>query len=164
MPLSKITAFALAGIVAIGIAAAVAQDVAVSPEIANMTAEEKVEARQATMKGNGRILRNIGSMAAADALAAADTMIQNFTDLPALFAEGTIVGDSEALALIWEEKDAFDSIFAQAKEHAASIKAAAEAGDTAAIGVEAQELGGYCGQCHTKDRKSTRLNSSHLVI
>jgi len=154
MPLSKITAFALAGLVAIGIVGAVAQDVAVSPEIANLTAEEKVETRQAAMKENGGILRDMGSMAAADAVAAADTMIQNFTDLPALFAEGTIVGDSKAQPLVWEEKDAFDAIFAQAKEHAMAIKAAAEAGDTAGIGTAAQALGGLCGQCHNKYRAS----------
>jgi cytochrome c556 len=154
MPLSKITAFALAGIIAIGIAGVFAQDVTVSPDIEGMSPEQKVERRQEIMKENGGILRNIGTLAAADAAAAADTMIQNFTDLPALFAEGTIVGDSRALPLIWQEKDAFDAIFADAKEHAAAIKAAAEAGDTAAIGAEAQELGGYCGQCHNKYRAS----------
>jgi cytochrome c556 len=154
MPLSKVTAVALAGIVAIGIAGVFAQDVMVSPEIANLTPEEKVEARQATMKENGGILRNLGSMAAADAVAAADTMIQNFTNLPALFAQGTIVGDSKAQPLIWEEKETFDAIFAQAKEHAMAIKAAAEAGDSAGIGGAAQELGGLCGQCHNKYRAS----------
>jgi cytochrome c556 len=151
MPLRKITAIAFAGIVTIGVGAGViAQDV--SAEIATMTPEQMVERRQEIMRENGGILRNLGTMAAADAAAAADTMIQNFTDLPALFAEGTIVGDSRALPLIWEEKEAFDAIFADAREHATAIKAAAGAGDTAAIAAEAQELGGYCGQCHDKYR------------
>ncbi len=150
MPLRKITATALFGVVAALTAGVFAQDA--SPDIAAMTPEQKVERRQEIMKQNGGFLRGLATMAPADAAAAADTMIQNFTDLPVLFAEGTIVGDSRATPLIWEEKDAFDAIFAEAKEHAMAIKAAAEAGETATIAAEAQELGGYCGQCHDKYR------------
>jgi cytochrome c556 len=151
MPLRKVTALALAGVVAAALAAGVsAQDP--SPDIAGMTPEQKVERRQEIMKQNGGFLRELGNMAQADAAAAAQTMIQNFTDLPVLFAEGTIVGDSRATPLIWEEKEAFDAIFAKAKEHATAIKAAAEGGDAAAIGTQAQALGGLCGQCHDKYR------------
>ena len=150
MPLRKITAIAFFSAVAVLSAGVFAQDA--SPDIAGMTPEQKVERRQEIMKENGGFLRGFATMAPADAVAAADTMIQNFTDLPVLFAEGTIVGDSRATPLIWEEKEAFDAIFAEAKEHAMAIKAAAEAGDAAAIAAEAQELGGYCGQCHDKYR------------
>jgi cytochrome c556 len=151
MPLRKINAIAFAGLVAAGLAATVIGQ-EVSADVADMTPEQMVERRQEIMRENGGVLRNFGTMAAADAAAAADAMIQNFTDLPVLFAEGTIVGDSRALPLIWEEKEAFDAIFAEAKEHAIAIKAAAEAGDTATVAAEAKELGGYCGQCHNKYR------------
>jgi cytochrome c556 len=151
MPMRKITAIAFTAVVTIGLAAGViAQDV--SADIASMSPEQMVERRQEIMRENGRTLRDLATMAPADAAAAAETMIQNFTDLPVLFAEGTIVGDSRALPLIWEEKEAFDAIFADAKEHATAITAAAQAGDTAAIAAEAREIGGYCGQCHDKYR------------
>jgi cytochrome c556 len=146
-------ALALAGIVMAGVVASVtAQDVMVNPAIATMTPDVLVETRQEIMKQNGGTLRNIGGMSGADAVAAADTLIQNFTDLPALFAPDSIVGDSKALPLIWQEKEAFDAIFAQAKTHAMEIKAAAEAGDAAAIGAAAQAIGGLCGACHSKYR------------
>ena len=153
MSLKKITALALASLVAAGIAATVAaQDV--DPAIATMTPDQLVETRQETMKANGGILRNAGSLSGADAVAAADTLIANFTNLPAMYPEGSIVGDSKALPLIWEEKDAFDAIFEQARTHAMEMKAAAEAGDAAAFGAGAQAIGGLCGQCRSKYRAS----------
>jgi cytochrome c556 len=146
-------AVALAGLMFAGVAATVtAQDVVVDPAIATMTPEQLVEERQGIMRENGGTLRNIATMSGAEAAAAADGLIQNFTDLPALFAPDSIVGDSKALPLIWQEKEAFDAIFDQAKMHAMEIKAAAEAGDAAAIGAAAQAIGGLCGQCHSKYR------------
>jgi cytochrome c556 len=152
MPLTKIVAVAVAAVLAAGLATAVpAQDP--SPDIAGMSPEQKVERRQEIMRQNGGFLGSLGEMEAGEASAAAQTMIQNFTDLPVLFAEGTIVGDSRALPIIWEEKNAFDAILATAKGHATAIKAAADAGDTAAIGAEVEALGGLCGQCHGKYRR-----------
>ncbi len=153
--LKKITAIAFAGLLTASIAAAVvAQDVVADPAIATMTPEQLVEARQETMKANGGILRGAGSLSGADAVAAADTLIQNFTNLPEMFPEGSIVGDSKALPIIWEEKDAFVAIFEQARTHAMEMKAAAEANDAAAFGAAAQAIGGLCGQCHSKYRAS----------
>jgi cytochrome c556 len=133
-------------------AGTIAQDV--DPAIAGMTPEQLVDARQEAMKQNGGILRNLGTLSGAEAVTALDTVIQNFTNFPALFAEGSIVGDSKALPLIWEEKDAFDAIFAGAKETAMKARAAAEAGDTAGFTQAAQEIGAFCGQCHNKYRAS----------
>lgn len=151
MVLRKITAMALAGIVAAGIAATVvAQDV--DPAIATMSPEQLVDARQAAMKEDGGILRNAGNLSGAEAVAAAETLIKNFTNLPAMLVEGSIVGDSRALPIIFEEKEAFDAIFAEARKHATDMKAAAEAGDIAAYGAAAKAIGGLCGQCHDKYR------------
>ena len=134
------------------IAAVVAQEFAPDPAIASMTPEQLVETRQATMMQNGRILRGAASLSGADAVAAADTLIQNFTNLLALYPEGSIAGDSRALPIIWEEKDAFEALFMQARESAIAMKAAAEAGDAAGFGAGAQAIGGLCGQCHQKYR------------
>jgi cytochrome c556 len=153
MPLRNFAALVVAGCAVIGLGAGViAQDVAVDPAIASMSPEELVEARQEAMKEDGGILRGAGGLSGADAVAAADVLIQNFTNFPALFAEGSIVGDSKALPIIWEEKEAFDAIFAQAVEISTGMKAAAEAGDTAGFAAGAQELGGLCGMCHQKYR------------
>jgi cytochrome c556 len=151
----KLTAVALAGLLAASVAfGAIAQDIVVDPAIAGMSAEEKVEARQAAMRENGGILRNLGTMSAADASAAATTLIQNFTNLPELFAADTIVGDSKALPLIWEEKAAFDAIFTQAKDAAMAAKTAADSGDVAGAAAAAGAIGPLCGQCHGKYRAS----------
>lgn len=153
MSLRKITAFALAGALVASLAAgAVAKDFVVDPAIANMSNEQVVEAREAAMKEDGGILQKLGSMSTDEAVAALDKVQQNFTNFPALFREGTSEG-SEALPIIWEEKDAFDAIFAAAKAKAAEIQTALAAGDTAQISALTKELGGMCGQCHGKYRE-----------
>jgi cytochrome c556 len=153
MSLRKITALALASLIAAGIAATVVAQ-GIDPAIATMTPDQLVEARQEAMKANGGILRSAGSLSGADAVAAAETLIANFTNLPAMYPEGSIVGNSKALPVIWEERDAFDALFEQAAGHASDMKAAAEAGDAAAFGAGARAIGGLCGQCHQKYRAS----------
>jgi cytochrome c556 len=151
MSLSKITAFALAGFMTLGIAAGgLAQGV--DPAIANMSPEEAVEARQAAMKENGGVLRGAGALTGAEAAAAADTLIKNFTNLPHLFPENSIVEDSRATPLIWENFDEFTGHFATGLEAATAMKTAAEAGDTAAYTAAIETIGGLCGQCHEKFR------------
>jgi cytochrome c556 len=153
MKLRTVTALTLAGLVMAGLAAGtIAQDV--DPAIAGMTPEQLVDARQEAMKQNGGIMRNLGNQSGAEAVASLDTMIQNFTNFPALFAEGSIVGDSKALPIIWEEKEAFDAIFNAAKEQAIKARGLAESGDTAGFTQAAQEIGAFCGQCHNKYRAS----------
>ena len=81
MQLKKWGLSALAGVALVAVAAvAIAQDVVVDPAIATMTAEQKVEAREAAMKDNGAILKSAGGLTGADAEAAADKLIQHFTD------------------------------------------------------------------------------------
>jgi cytochrome c556 len=151
MSLSRITAFALAGIMTLGIASGgLAQDV--DPAIANLSPEEAVEARQAAMKENGGLLRGAGDLAGAEAVAASDTLIKNFTNLPHLFPENSIVGDSRATPLIWENFEEFTGYFATGLEAATAMRAAAEAGDTEAYTASIKTIGGLCGQCHEKFR------------
>jgi cytochrome c556 len=126
--------------------------VAVDPAIATMTPDQLVAARQAAMKENGGTLKQAGSLTGADAVAAADILIKNFTNLPAMFPEGSIVGESKALPAIWENKADFDGIFAKDLENAKALRAAAEAGDAAAYGDAIKAIGGSCGECHQKYR------------
>lgn len=147
MSLSRVTAFALAGMMTLGIATSgLAQDV--DPAIASFTPEQAVEARKAAMKENGGVLKNAGGLSGADAVAAADTVIKNFTNLPHLFPENSVVGDSKALPVIWENFDDFTSRFAAGLEAAKAMKVAAEAGDAAAYAASLKTIGGLCGQCH----------------
>ena len=146
MSLTRLAAILIAG--AFTASLATAQDTVVDPAIATMTPEQLVEARQAAMKEDGGILRGAGDLSGADATAAADVLIKNFTNFPALFAEGSAVGDSKALPAVWEEFDAFTAIFGKALQGAKDMKVAAAAGDAAAYGAALKVIGGTCGECH----------------
>jgi cytochrome c556 len=151
MSLPRLAAFLAAGAMIAGIAAgAIAQDAA--PDFAAMSPEQLVEARQAAMKEDGGLLRGAGGLTGADAVAAAETLIRNYTNLPLMFPEGSIVGDSKALPVIWQDLDTFNGIFAKGVQGATDMKAAAEAGDAAAYAAALQVIGGTCGECHQKFR------------
>lgn len=153
----QLTKFAVSGLAALAVVAiaavAIAQDVVVDPAIASMTPDQKVAARQAAMKQNGGVLKTAGTLTGADAAAAADSLIQSFTNFPALFpADTNGVAGTEAKAEIWTNIDAFNAIFAKSLDGAKAMKAAAEAGDTAAYGAALKTIGGTCGECHQQFR------------
>lgn len=152
MPLRRLLLTAVAGALTAAISfTAIAQDV--DPAIAALTPDQKVSARQAAMKEDGGILKNAGSLTGADAVAAADTLIKNFTNFPALFPEDTNgIAGTEAKPEIWANWDAFTAIFAKALEGSKAMKAAAEAGDAAAYGAAMKTIGGTCGECHQQFR------------
>lgn len=152
MPLRRLLLTAVAGALTAAISfTAIAQDV--DPAIAAMTPDQKVSARQAAMKEDGGVLKNAGSLTGADAVAAADTLIKNFTNFPALFPEDTNgIAGTEAKPEIWANWDAFNAIFAKALEGSKAMKAAAEAGDAAAYGAAMKTIGGTCGECHQQFR------------
>jgi cytochrome c556 len=151
MSLPKLAVFFAAGAMLAGFAAgAVAQDA--PPDYAAMSHEQLVEARQDAMKEDGGLLRGAGKLTGADAVAAADTLIRNYTNLPQMFPEGSIAGDSKALPAIWQDWEGFTAIFAKGLKGANDMKAAAEAGDAAAYAAALQVVGGTCGECHQKFR------------
>lgn len=153
MSLLKVSTLIAAGaMLATFAVGAIAQDMAVDPAIATMSADQVVAARKAAMKENGGTLKAAGALTGAEASAAADILIKNFINFPALFPEGSIVGDSKALPVIWENKADFDGIFAKDLEAAKAMKAAAEAGDADAYGAALKAIGGSCGECHQKYR------------
>ncbi len=144
----KYASFALAAVVAVAGTLAYAQDVVPDPALADLTPEQMVDMRQDLMKANGGLLRSAGSLTGADAVAAADTLIVNYTNLSVLFPEGSDVGDSAALPAIWQNPADFQAIWTSGIEAATAMKAAAEAGDADAYQAANRALGATCGQCH----------------
>lgn len=150
MPLKPLLLIAFATIFTLG-AVAFAQDatpVAVDPAIAAMTNEQLVDARQNAMKQNGGILRGAGGLTGAEAVTAATTLLQNFTNLPALFKEGSATDKSKALPAVWANWEDFKARFDHDVELATAMLTAAQSGDTAAYGAAVQGIGESCGGCH----------------
>jgi cytochrome c556 len=148
MSIKQISAMAIAGLMTLGVVAAVAQDAFVPPA----TAEEALAARKALMREDGGLLRSAGGLTGAEAVAAMQTLLDNYTHIPDLFPEGSIVGDSEALPAIWENWDAFVAIVETGKTAATAGLAAAESGDAAGYAAALQALGATCGACHQQFR------------
>ncbi|KRA52941.1 c-type cytochrome [Devosia sp. Root635] len=148
MSIKHISAMAIAGLLALGAVAVMAQDAFVPPA----TPEEAVTMRKALMREDGGLMRTLNGLSGAEAAAAVNTVLTNYTHIPALFPEGSIVGDSEALPAIWENWDAFNAIIETGKTAAGEAIAAAEAGDATAYATALRALGGTCGQCHQQFR------------
>lgn len=144
----KFMGIAIAGILAAGTVAALAQDAFVPPA----TPEEAVTMRNALMREDGSILRSAGNLTGEEAVAAMTKLRDNYSHIPALFPEGSIVGESEALPAIWENFDAFTAIADAGVAAAEDGIAAAQAGDAAAYAAALQAIGGTCGQCHQQFR------------
>ena len=148
MSIKKISAMAIAGLLTLGVVAVMARDAFVAPA----TPEEAVAMRKALMKQDGGILRSAAPLTGAEAVTAMQTLKDNYSHIPALFPEGSIVGDSEALPAIWENWDAFVAIAKTGEDAAAAGLVAAQAGDTAGYAAALQTLQGTCGACHQQFR------------
>jgi cytochrome c556 len=132
-------------------ATALAQDmpiIVVDPAIATMTNDQLVDARQAAMKQNGMTLRGAAALTGDQAVAAATSLLQNFTNLPDLFKQGSITDKSRALPTIWENWEDFRGRFDHDAEAATRMLVAAQSGDTAGYAAAIQEIGESCGACH----------------
>jgi len=150
MPMKRFLTLALATTLTVG-SIAIAQDnpaVVVDPAIATMTNEQLVEARQKAMEDNGRALRGAGQLSGEQAVAVATLLLQNFTNLPSLFKEGSNTGESKALPAVWTNWEDFKSRFDHDVELATAMLAAAQTGDTAAYNAAIQGIGESCGGCH----------------
>ena len=148
MSIKTISAMAIAGLLAFGAVATVAQDAFTPPA----TPEEAVVMRKALMREDGGLMRTLNGLSGPDAVAALTTVHTNFSHIPALFPEGSIVGDSDALPAIWENWETFTGIVESGKAAATEAIAAAEAGDATAYATALRALGGTCGQCHQQFR------------
>ena len=148
MPIRNATAAAIAGLMTISAMAAFAQDTFTPPA----TAEEAVAMRKALMREDGGILRSAGNLTGAEAVAAMQTLETNYSHIPDLFPEGSIVGDSKALPAIWENWDEFLAIVDSGRIAAGEARDAAEAGDTATYAASLRTVGETCGACHQQFR------------
>jgi cytochrome c556 len=147
MSLNKITAIAIAALMSLGVVASVAQEF-----VAPTTIEEAMAAREILMKQNGALLKSAGALSGAEAEAAMQSLVANFTHIPDVFPEGSNIGDSEALPAIWENWDAFTAIAETGRAAAADGLVAAQAGDAAAYSAAIKAIGGTCGTCHKQFR------------
>jgi cytochrome c556 len=113
--------------------------------MAGLSAQANQADRRALMKDVGGAAKGLrtGTMPPAEAGA---KLAMLASQIPAVFEENEITGDSKALPAIWEN---FDDFTAKAKmlEDAANalVDAANNGGDVAAAG---QAIGGTCGACH----------------
>lgn len=79
--------------------------------------------------------------------------IENSTkELGNIFQEGSNIGESEALPVIWEDTEEFAAAITKVQEAAAAFVAAADTGDADAIGGAFRNLGGSCRGCHDEFR------------
>jgi len=149
MSINKISAMAIAGLLALGVVATVAQDAFVPPA----TPQQAVDMRKSLMIEDGRLIRTLNGLSGAEAAAALNVILNNYTHIPALFPEGSNLSDSEALPAIWQNWDTFTAIVETGKAAATDAIAAAEAGDATAYATALRALGGTCGQCHQQFRE-----------
>jgi len=73
-------------------------------------------------------------------------------EMERIFQEGSNVGESEALPLIWAEPDAFAEAVTKMQEAADAFVDAAESGDSEAIGAAFRNVGMSCRGCHDRYR------------
>ena len=110
--------------------------------------DEAIAERKAVMRSNGGVLRGAGDLSGDEAIAAGQTLVDNFTKLADLFPEDSMGGDTKALPAIWEDSEGFMVAFANAQAAAAGVLAAAESMDAAAYADALKAIGVTCGACH----------------
>jgi cytochrome c556 len=115
---------------------------------ATMSNEQLVATRVAMMKENGRILRGAKRLEGAEAVAAANTVLKNFTRFPSLFPEGSLTPDSRATPKIWQNWADFTKRMAEEKANAQAMLAAAKAGDQDKYEAAISALTRRCSSCH----------------
>jgi len=142
--------------------AAEADSAAASTELANgMTVKDQIEARQGQLKKVGKAFKTISDNLKSDApdvaaMQAAAASIPAATEgMADWFPDGTGPDsgvETDALAIIWEEKEDFLTKVSDMQTAAANLSTIAEGGDVAAIGEAFKATGGTCKSCHDKYR------------
>lgn len=142
----SISRTALVALLAVGLGAAVVADEQLSGEAA-------IAARQELMQSNAATMGSLADLTGAEAVTAAETLVANFERLPTLFPEDSQEGDTRALPLIWEDREAFEAQIAMAHDAATALLEAAQAGDMAAYAEAVGAMGAQCGACHSMFRE-----------
>lgn len=127
-----------------------------------MTVADQVEQRHEALEAIGDALKTAGDQLKSGSpdmaviQTAAASVVEKSTGMEDWFPEGTGPDsgvETDALAVIWENKPDFLTKVSAMQEAAAKFNEAAQGGDAAAIGGAMKELGGTCKACHDKYRK-----------
>ena len=129
------------------------------PIAAEPTAEDAYEYRESVMtalKGHaGAISRQVRGLAGdPDHVGSHAKAIAGLgSELHTIFAEGSNIEGSEALAAIWDEPEKFAEALANAEEAMAALGEIADGGDMEAIGNAFTNVGKACKGCHDSFRE-----------
>jgi len=145
MNVSRIARLLIAGVMMSAVAVPViAEDM--------LHGDEAIAKRKELMKENGGAMKAASTASGADAVAAAQTLVDNFTALSDLWPEDSATGDTKALPTVWSDSEGFMVAMEDSLKASQVLLAAAESGDAEAYGAAMKALGGTCGACHTKYR------------
>lgn len=122
-----------------------------------------VKQRMDAMEVMGKAMKSVGAMFKgqadydpAEIEAAAGLIAQHARDIPALFPdsmESRHGKATEALPVIWEQKDRFDGLAVDMLQEAEALGALAPDGDKRAVRLQFTKTAKVCSACHTAYRK-----------
>ena len=130
-----------------------------APAFAETAPEDAVDYRHAVMESLGShthafFLIFAGKVDQRDQMAThANAIAAVGTEIGTLFPEGSDVGHSHALPLIWEEPEQFNEAVQNAEIATAAFAAAVATGDQKAIAGGFKALGEACKGCHDRYRE-----------
>ena len=124
---------------------------------AEITAEEIIKSRQALFSKNYRTAKKVQSLASnldfEDAIVLMNEMSENYKVLSELFSDNTKEGfDTEALPIIWEEKDEFTKLMLKASEDMIKLASVIEDSDEIK-GTLTKFMWSNCKACHNRYRE-----------
>jgi cytochrome c556 len=126
----------------------------IAPVLADTTAEDAKDYRisiMTTLRGHigasSMTVRGLvddhGQLAAH-----ADGLANGVAELKYVFQEGSIVDDSEALPVIWEQPEKFAAAIKKSEGATVAFQEAVSTGDSEAIGAAFRNVGMSCRGCH----------------
>ena len=124
---------------------------------AEMSVEEIIKNRQALFSKNYRTAKKVKSLASnldfEDAVILMNEMSENYKVLSELFPDNTKEGfDTEALPIIWEEKDKFTKLMLKASDDMTQLASIIEDADDVG-GVLTKLMWSNCKACHNRYRE-----------
>ena len=128
----------------------------VSSSNAELTVEEIIKSRQALFSKNYRTAKKVQALSSKGDFEKAKKLIiemsENYIVLLDLFPEDTQEGfDTEALSIIWEEKEIFDSLMKKASDDMIQLASLIEETDDIR-GTLKEFMWSNCKACHSKYR------------
>jgi len=119
---------------------------------AGAVSADVIEDRKKGFKGHVENIKAVGAAVkagdASAAVAPATEMVAFSKTIVDLFPEGTADGDTRALPKIWSDWEGFKKVSADHVVETEKLLAAAQSGDTGALGAQLKATGASCGACH----------------